>query len=311
MEQGSPPPPPPPELQKEDHVRGKGFHLPETNFFKGFRQQIAAYEQMPSFKEGLEPVLAGIGAFILSALFTLFFSLGQVSVFSPIFSGDNRWIGSIFLAPPVEEAVKGLSVVVVALFIPRSMPNRRYAAAFGAAAGLGYALSEDITYFANPQAQPANIVLRLIMNPIGHPVYTALCAVGVFLFVARLRSGTKLSKALSGFPLLMLLVASVFHAFWNAWQFGLNPIWGYAGVVASVFALVVPALVILRDLLGGHFNFGHFFESVTEPAPPMPPDLPVPPPPPQNLSVQKKVFGGKLNLYCESKILGQKRENAL
>jgi RsiW-degrading membrane proteinase PrsW (M82 family) len=304
MEQGSPPPPP--ELQEK--VRGDGFHLPGTNFFKGFRQQIAAYEQSPSFNEGLEPLLAGIGAFVLSALFTLFISLGQVSVFSPIFSGDNRWIGSIFLAPPVEEVVKGLSVVAVALFIPRAVPNRRYAVAFGAAAGLGYALSEDITYFANPQAQPVNIMLRLIMNPIGHPVYSALCAVGIFLFVSKLRSGAKISKAISGLPILTLVFAILFHSFWNAWQFFVNSVLGYLGIVLSIFVLVVPCLVILRDFLGGHFNFGHFFESIPEPPPSMPTDLLVPPPPTQNLSEQKTGLGGKLNLYFKSKILGHKGE---
>jgi hypothetical protein len=149
MEEGSVPPPPPPTTE-ESPKRGRGFHLPRSGFFKGFRRQIASYELPPDFREGLEPVLAGIGAFILSAFFTLFISLGQVSVFSPIFSGDNRWIGSIFLAPPVEETVKGLSVVALMLFVPRAFPNRRYAAAIGAAAGLGYTLSEDITYFGNP-----------------------------------------------------------------------------------------------------------------------------------------------------------------
>lgn len=275
MEEGSFPPPPP--VQEEGAGRGRGFHLPRSNFFKGLRRQIAAYEVPPDFREGLEPVLAGIGTFILSAFFTLFISLGQVSAFSPIFSGDNRWIGSIFLAPPVEEGVKGLSVVAVALFVPRAFPNRRYAAAFGAAAGLGYALSEDLTYFGNPDINTQSIMIRLVMNPLGHPLYSALCAIGVFVFVARLRSGVKISKALLGVPLLLWLLAVLSHAAWNAFQFGVVSILHYWGILLSIFIIVLPVLIILRDFLGGHFNFGHFFETIPEPPPPAPPDS-LPPP---------------------------------
>ena len=310
MAQGSPPPPPP-ELQREGKGRGKGFHLPGTNLFKSFRRQIAAYEVPPCFKEDLEPVLAGIGAFVLSALFTLFFSLGQVSVFSPIFSGDNRWIGSTFLAPPVEEAVKALSVAAVAFFIPRAVPNRRYAAAIGAAAGLGYALSEDITYFANPQTAPPNIILRLFLNPIGHPVYTAVCVVGTFVFVARLRSGLGIFKAISGVPLFTFLLAMLCHAFWNAWQFWINPSLGYGGVVLSIFVIIVPVLFILRDLLGGHFNFGRFFESIPEPPPPAPPDFAPPPPPLQSVQLCGANEDVKLNSYKSVRMLCLKGEGEL
>jgi RsiW-degrading membrane proteinase PrsW (M82 family) len=298
MEEGSVPPPPPPATPDGSQSR-RGFHLPRTNFFKGFRRQIAAFEVPPDFKEGLEPVLAGIGAFILSAFFTLFISLGQVSVFTSIFSNEGRWIGSTFLAPPVEETVKGLSVMVLMLFVPRAFPNRRYAAAIGAAAGLGYALSEDITYFGNPQATAVNMIVRLVMNPIGHPVYTAICAIGVFVFVARLRSGIKIHKALLGLPLVLWLIAVLSHAFWNAYQFTVVPSLAYWGILLSLFVIVLPCMIILRDFLGGHFNFGNFFEAIPEPLPPAPPtpEDSLPPPceaelKPPNESIMQGEGGG-------------------
>jgi RsiW-degrading membrane proteinase PrsW (M82 family) len=265
MEQGTIPPPPPPEPQQENGFRLREVHLPGTAFFKSFRRQIAAYEVPPCFREGFEPLLAAVGAFILSALFTLFVSLGQVSVFVPVFSGAYRWIGSVFLAPPVEETIKGLSVVAVALVLPRAIPNRRYAVAIGVAAGLGYSLSEDITYFANPDIQPQSMIIRLLTNPIGHPVFTAICAIGVFVFIARLRSGLGIFRAISGIPLLLWLLAVLNHAFWNAWQFAVVPFLGYAGIALSILVIVLPFLIILRDFLGGHFNFGHFFETIPEP----------------------------------------------
>jgi RsiW-degrading membrane proteinase PrsW (M82 family) len=266
--------PPPPEPQEESKTRLTGFHLPETNFFKGFRRQIAALETPPNFKDGFEPMLAAVGAFILSAFFTLFVSLGQVSVFVPIFSGTYRWVGSVFLAPPVEETVKGLSVLVMALVMSRAFPNRRYTVAVGVAAGLGYTLSEDITYFANPQMAPQSMILRLFLNPIGHPVFTALCVIGVFVFVMRMKSGVGIVKAVLGLPLVMWLLAVANHAIWNAWQFGVIPATGYGGIVLSLFVIVLPFLFILRDLLGGHFNFQHFFQTLPESAPPPPPPMP-------------------------------------
>ena len=303
-------PPPPPQAQDEETrkgVRRKEFHFPGTNIFKGFRQQIAALERPPSFRDDLEPVLAVIGAFVLSAFFTLFVSLGQVGMFLPIFAGENRWIGSVFLAPPVEEIMKALSVVAVALVLPRSLPNRRYAAAIGAAAGLGYALSEDITYFGNPDAHGPSLILRLITNPIGHPVFTALCAIGVFVFMAKLRSGVKVSKAISGLPLFMLLLAVLNHASWNAWQFGVVSSLGYLGVFLSILVIVVPFLFILRDFLGGHFNFRHFLESIPEPPPLMPVNEPPPLPPPQYLSASGQVQGGKLKSYYQNRSAKQER----
>jgi len=131
------------------------------------------------------------------------------------------------------------------------------------------------------------MVLRLITNPIGHPIFTALCAVGVFVFVARLRSGVNIRKALLGLPLVMWLLAVLNHAFWNDWQFGVVSSLGYLGIVLSIFVIVVPFLIILRDFLGGHFNFGKFFETIPEPPPPIPPmptDAPPPPSPIQAVS---------------------------
>ncbi len=297
MEQIPPPPPPPPEAENQQKTRGsrlKGFHLPRTNIFRNFRQQIAALEKPAVFKDDLEPVLAIIGAFILSAFFTLLVSLGEVSIFQPIYAGANRWIGSVFFAPPTEEIMKGLSVVAVAFFLPRAIPNRRYAAAVGAAAGLGYALSEDITFFANPNVQGTSAILRLILNPIGHPVFTALCAIGVFVFMARMRVGVKFSKAILGLPLFMLLLAVLNHSFWNAWQFGVNPSLGYLGLVLSIFVIVVPFLFILRDFLGGHFNFQHFFEPIPEPPSSHVSNVPLPPPPPPiQTSTLPDVYGSE------------------
>ncbi len=215
----------------------------------------------------------------------------------PIFAGESRWIGSVFLAPPVEETIKGFSVLVMAFPIPRAVPNRRYAAAAGAAAGLGYALSEDITYFVNPDISGISVALRLIHNPLGHPVFSALCAIGVFVFATRLRSGAGLVKSLIGVPLAAWIFAVLNHAFWNAWQFGPQPLLGYLGIPLSYLIIIVPFLLILRDLLGGHFNFGHFFEPIPEPAPPphqMGPDLP-PSPMPMQLSPRKKELERKQN----------------
>lgn len=287
-------PPPPPSSMPEKNGSRRGFHLPRTNFLKGVRRKIAALEKPAKFKDEMEPVLGAIMAFVLSAFFTAAVSLGEVVIFSPIYEGANAWVGSVFVSPPTEEIMKLLAILAVAILLPRIFVNRRYAAAMGAASGFGYMLSENITYFANPQVNlsPLSVFVRLL--PISHPVLSAFSGIAVFVFISRMSSGMKLSKAIFGLPLVLFLVAILNHSLWNAWQFGVAPTLGVLGQILPIVVVSGPFVIILRDLLGGHFNFQHFFEPIPEPIPstPLNSDITPPPPPPSTnwLSTRQNRF---------------------
>jgi RsiW-degrading membrane proteinase PrsW (M82 family) len=301
LEQIPLPPPPPSSVEQKRQKNGsrREFHLPRTNFLKGVRRKIAALEKPPNFKDEMEPVLGAIMAFILSAFFTAAVSLGEVVIFSPIYEGANEWIGSVFVSPPTEEIMKLLAILAVAILLPRIFVNRRYAAAMGAASGFGYMLSENITYFANPQLNPSPLSVFVRLLPISHPVLSAFSGIAVFVLISRMSSGMKLSKAILGMPLALFLVAILNHSLWNAWQFGVARNIGVLGQILPIIVVSGPFVIILRDLLGGHFNFQHFFDPIPEPIPSAPPNsdiTPPPPPPPTNWVPARQKSNSRNNL---------------
>lgn len=279
-------PPPPPVAQPQQPLpatRRNELHLPRTNIFKSFRAQMASLERVPRFKDEMEPILGLIGAFVISAFATLLVSLAVVNSYSQYLEQQQAgWIGTVVITPPIEEIMKALSTLVVALVLPRVFSNRRYGAAMGAAAGLGYSLSEDLTYFTNPQYQ-ATAFIRLIIGPFMHPVFSAFSGMGVFVFISRRQMGKKFSESLFGLPLILLLIGIIYHSIWNASGFLSNAggIWAapYLALIVSAIVFIPPFLFILRDLLGGHFNFQHFFEILPEPSLFYPAIAPPPPPP--------------------------------
>jgi hypothetical protein len=76
--------------------------------------------------------------------------------------------------------------------------------------------------------------------------------------------------------LLFIIIGIANHIVWNAISVfsGL----GYVAVATNAMVIFPLFAIILRDFLGGHFNFPNFFESLQES--PSPAEAFVPPPPP-------------------------------
>jgi RsiW-degrading membrane proteinase PrsW (M82 family) len=184
--------------------------------------------------------------------------------FSAVFGPSYSWATPVLVAPFVtEEISKGVCMLVVAFALARSFPNRRYGAALGAATGLGFAIMENVVFAVSGQTPGAFALLRLINTPFGHPVFSAFVGIGVFAFTARMRTGKSWIEAAFGLPILFVLTGMVNHSLWNIIAvFAPAPASWFLGILilAPIF------LVILRDFLGGHFNFQHFFEPLPEPS---------------------------------------------
>jgi RsiW-degrading membrane proteinase PrsW (M82 family) len=273
-----PPPPPPPSSSE----RLSNFHLPPTNFFLPIRAQLAELEQPAKFKSDLEVPLAFFIAFALGGILGGAYPLAVNNAFTALFGPTGVWATAVFVAPFLtEEISKGACILVVALALVRVFPNRRYGAAIGAATGLGFAIMENLVLAITGQAPGGFSLLRLIYTPFTHPVFSAFFGLGIFVLVSRMRSGRSFFEALLWLPILLVLVGMVNHSLWNAIAvFAPAPVNWILGIV-----LVAPIfVVVLRDFLGGHFNFRRFFEPIPEP-----PSLiwkqhlpPPPPPPPQS-----------------------------
>jgi RsiW-degrading membrane proteinase PrsW (M82 family) len=124
---------------------------------------------------------------------------------------------SVFVAPVVEEVLKGLGVLVLLLKQRRQFDGVVDGIVYAAFVGVGFAYLENVLYLGRALGddQPASFVvvfvLRCLVSPFAHPLFTM--AVGVGLGVAA-RHRSPLYRV--GAPVLGLVVAVVLHALWNA-----------------------------------------------------------------------------------------------
>ena len=269
MTEPPPPPPPPPSRDLGS------FHLPGTNIFRPIRTQLAAYEHPPEFKTDLEVPLAFLIAFATGAILGVVFPMAIHGAFASVLGPAANWFTPILVAPITEETSKAVCMLIVAFALVRVFPNRRYGAAIGAATGLGFAIMEDVVYGVLGLSPGIFGLVRLITTPVTHPLFSATVGIGVFLFAAKMRTGKNFFESALGLPLLFWGIGMLNHSMWNlVTQIGFP-----LSMIVCIFLFPSPFFVLfLRDFLGGHFNFRHFFEPLPEPTGPYWKEPPPPPP---------------------------------
>jgi RsiW-degrading membrane proteinase PrsW (M82 family) len=146
-------------------------------------------------------VLAVLGSFAISALFSLFISE----------EGDLNLLGSIVTAPIVEEITKGLFLFIT--IRNKKFDNVTDGIVYGGAIGLGFGMTENFLYFISFGTSITNwitiVFVRTIFSAVMHCVATA--TLGAFLGYAKF-------KGLSNrfiFPTAGLGIAILIHFFWN------------------------------------------------------------------------------------------------
>jgi RsiW-degrading membrane proteinase PrsW (M82 family) len=188
-------------------------------------------------------------------------------------------VGMGFLSGLVEEPLKGLAVTIVVAYMWKALPNRRYGATLGASAGFGFGLAEGIEYVA--RTPTAGMFVLRIFTAIMHPMWSAIVGIGIFTLVASKATppgGPASSKSMRTF---FLLVAIGLHITWNAIDLGfaLADV-EIVGILLDYFIVLPLSAILLRDFLGGHFDFQNFLHSELEVQPSLTPAQPLPPPPP-------------------------------
>ncbi len=270
-----PPPIPPPPQLPEQNVK-INLHGPETNFFKNIRSNLAVLERnlAAPFKGNLHKGL--LVAFILSA------SMGTgLSLLLELALSFTGAAGLLILFPMIEEFFKGLSVFLVVWFMWKALPNRRYGALLGAVSGLGFAVVENIIYNIGSIGKTdaaEDIIGRWIGLPFMHVIWSAFVGVGVFVLLAQRKvSGTPVWLAIP-----FLLFGWVAHMCWNGLDIGLESsgVNLIVTILINIIIVALPFAIILRDFLGGHFNFFNFLSTSQELLLTSPLAVPPPPPPP-------------------------------
>jgi len=149
----------------------------------------------------------------------------------------TRVLAAALVAPPVEEATKGLALLVLFWFLRAEFDNLRDGLIYGALAGLGFNIAETALYvmkgYLDDGVAPLGVQLAVrfvFLGLNGHLVFSALCGAGLGIARQTPRRWLRLVAPLTGYALAVLA-----HALANS-----------LGVI--VFALALAAAG--RDLAG-------------------------------------------------------------
>lgn len=134
--------------------------------------------------------------------------VGAIIVNTVVALAAGEVASMVLSAPVVEEALKGLGVVWAVR--RREVDSVSDGIVYAAWVALGFAVVEDMTYFATASVEGAFVqvfVLRALLTPFAHPLFTFWIGLAIGLAVRR---GRPLLSAWWGY---LLAVAS--HMMWN------------------------------------------------------------------------------------------------
>ncbi|GAA2155084.1 PrsW family intramembrane metalloprotease [Actinomadura napierensis] len=183
----------------------------------------------------------GAGVAVFGAL--VLNTLGLLYVTIPIFGEvKGHVVSATFGAPVIEESLKGAVLIGMLWFRRNEIDGFADGIIYAAMVGLGFAMMENITYYmrafedGGAQQLQAVFILRGLIAPLSHPLFTSMTGLGV-AYAATHRRGQLLAPAAG------LIGAMILHGLWNgATTFGL----GGLGVVYLLdFGVLVTLIVIV------------------------------------------------------------------
>jgi RsiW-degrading membrane proteinase PrsW (M82 family) len=160
-------------------------------------------------------------------------------------ASTGQYVAATFVAPVVEETLKG-AVLIGLLWRRRpELDGPTDGIIYAAMVGLGFAMVENVGYYISAYVNPehggiallgSTFVLRGLVSPLLHPIFTSMTGLGVAYAADRKRGG-KWAIALG------LLGAMILHGTWN----GLS-LFGTAGLAAG-YLIMAGVLVVLVNIL--------------------------------------------------------------
>ena len=122
---------------------------------------------------------------------------------------------SVLWAPVVEEVAKGIALLLLMRQARDDFDGLTDGVVYAAMVGLGFAMTENVAYYGRaavegPDASVAVFLLRGVVSPFAHPLFTAMTGIGLGLARERPRSAWALAAPVAGLAAAVLL-----HAGWN------------------------------------------------------------------------------------------------
>jgi protease PrsW len=178
---------------------------------------------------------------------------------SPAFAA--AW-GPALAAPIVEEPLKLLGVIMIALLAREQINSVMDGFVYGAVAGLGFQVMEDVLYAANAVARaglgdsPGPVLMTLFARGFvaglwSHTMFSALAGAGVG-YAAVCRERSRLARL--GFVAVCLLGAMLCHGLWNSPLLADGLRLGPPGILLELLVKGIPAFVVILALVrsAGH-----------------------------------------------------------
>lgn len=146
-------------------------------------------------------------------------------------------VGAVISAPVVEEASKGVGLLVLLIFFRRYFDDILDGIVFAGVIALGFATVENVLYYGRALAQggfAALVVIffmRGILSPFAHVSFTALTGIGCG--IARETHNTFVKIIM---PVIGYIGAVALHALWN----GMAVFFGFEGFLLGYLILEIP-----------------------------------------------------------------------
>jgi protease PrsW len=193
-----------------------------------------------------EPWYALCGCLVWGALAAVGFSAlinTVVARFAGTLGGPSAaaLAGAVVSAPIVEEFWKGLAVLGVFLFLRREFDGVIDGIMYATFTAIGFATIENVTYYASAANSgegvlEATFLMRGILSPWCHPVFTSMTGIGLGLARETTRPRMRWLA-----PLLGYAAAVGLHAFWN----GVATLQGFVGTPLLAITLPLWALFVV------------------------------------------------------------------
>jgi RsiW-degrading membrane proteinase PrsW (M82 family) len=187
-----------------------------------------------------EPWYALIGCLAWGGICATSFSIPLNECASCLGAGGDT-LGTVLVAPIVEEAWKGLGVFGVFYFLRREFDGVVDGIIYATFVALAFAAVENVIYYANAanegdQAFAVTLFLRGVLGPWGHPLYTSMTGIGFGLSRETEKEWVRWTAPLFGY-----VGAVAIHMTWN----GSATLAGMLGQGGGVLFLVMLPLWFL------------------------------------------------------------------
>ncbi|WP_068899181.1 PrsW family intramembrane metalloprotease [Planomonospora sphaerica] len=154
---------------------------------------------------------------------------------------EARNLAATFGAPVVEETMKGLVLLGLLRFRRAELDGPTDGVIYASMVGLGFAMSENVSYYVTALGETGarglavTAVLRGVLSPFAHPLFTSMIGVAVAYAAQRNRPG-QVGVIAAGWVGAMLL-----HGIWN----GFTLYAGLTGLAGAYLLLMVVLLVLI------------------------------------------------------------------